>query len=137
MLPEMNSVSLLSHHMLSIDISLRRSKSKYTKAHVLQMCLKGTVCFDNGCLLSCDLCLAFTVENLTGIANGDKIHLGSLKDMIGVANAGCNFCRPLVNGALSSKNGNVRRYTPTLIVILIYCLILVIRIRSKYRNGER
>ncbi|KAH8897219.1 HET-domain-containing protein [Thozetella sp. PMI_491] len=66
------------------------------------MCLDEDAGLTHSCVEDCLACYVFTLGNLQGIAEGGRIELGTLTELLAIAEQGCNFCKFLVNVAIQS-----------------------------------
>ncbi|KAJ4395897.1 hypothetical protein N0V93_000113 [Gnomoniopsis smithogilvyi] len=68
------------------------------------MCLDEDRGATHSCVEDCQACYVFTVENLQLLAQdeGASVSLGTLAELVPIADQGCNFCKGLLHVAIQS-----------------------------------
>lgn len=70
------------------------------------MCLPEDAGLTHSCVQACTACYVFDLSNLELIAEGSSVKLGTLSEILIIADQGCNFCKFLLEIAVGS--GKVR-----------------------------
>ncbi|KAG8157871.1 hypothetical protein KVR01_012143 [Diaporthe batatas] len=66
------------------------------------MCLDEDAGLTHSCIQACTACYVFQYDALELLADGRSVNLGTLSELLIIANQGCNFCKFLLKVAIDS-----------------------------------